>query len=84
MTYSIEITPKAKKSLSSFQKIDAQRIADKIRELVKDPYPRWTEKLKAQPGYRIAIGNYIVIYSVDNEKKLILILNIGNRKNIYE
>ena len=76
--------PSAKDSLAAIQKKEAKRIVDKIDSLAEDPRPRWTEKLKSRSGFRISVGDYRVIYSVDDRKKLISVLDIGDRKNVYK
>lgn len=65
-------------------KDDYLKIREKIVLLAKDPRPRWAEKMVTRPGYRISIGNYRVIYHIDDEKKLISILAIDNRKDVYK
>jgi mRNA interferase RelE/StbE len=82
--YSIEVMPIAKKGLASVQKKDTQRIIEKIASLSEDPFPRWTEKLKARMGYRIAVGNYRIIYNIDEDKKMVSILDVDDRKDIYK
>jgi mRNA interferase RelE/StbE len=81
--YAIEVMPVAKKALFSIQKKEAQRVVEKISSLAEDPRPRWTEKLKARSGYRTSAGNYRIIYSVDDDKKLVSVLSIGDRKDVY-
>ena len=82
--YSVEIMPAAKNGLVGIQKKDAKRILDKIKDLEDDPRPRWTEKLKVRPGLRLSIGDYRVIYSVDDKKKYIAVVEIGDRKEVYK
>lgn len=65
-------------------KDDYLKIREKIVLLAKEPRPRWVEKMTTKPGYRISIGNYRVIYHIDDDKRLILILAIDNRKDVYK
>ena len=84
MTYKIVITRKAMKNLGSIPKTDAEKIRDKIKELVLDPRPRWIEKLRGHEAFRIAIGNYRAIYEVSEETKTISIVSIDHRKCVYK
>jgi mRNA interferase RelE/StbE len=62
---------------------DYLRIRERIILLTQDPRPRWSEKMKNRKSYRIAVGNYRVLYSVDDDKKKIIIQAIGHRRDIY-
>jgi mRNA interferase RelE/StbE len=83
MTYKIVITRKALKSMGSIPRTDAEKIRDKIKELAIEPRPRWTEKLKGYEAFRIAIGNYRVIYEMSEETKTISIINIDHRRSVF-
>ena len=79
----ILILPKAKKSLLKIP-VDIQvKITDKIDALSKDPYPKSAKKLTNQPGYRIRIGDWRVLYLVDNRKQTIFIARIAHRREAY-
>ena len=85
MKFIIVIQPSALKELSKIQKKDAQRIDAEILKLEQNPFPVGYKKLKAEENkYRIRIGNYRVIYSIENKVLIILILKIGHRKSIYD
>ena len=83
MNYDIRMSTKAERNLRKIQKSDAKKIADEIDKLAEDPRPRWTKKLHSLPGLRIDIGDFRIIYTVDDTNKKIWILNVGYRKDIY-
>lgn len=82
--YAIDLTLRAIKNLENISKKEAQKIAEKIDLLANDPRPRWNKKLKGHPGYRIAVGNYRIIYTINDDNKIINVLDIDNRKDIYK
>ncbi|MEP7264659.1 MAG: type II toxin-antitoxin system RelE/ParE family toxin [Bacteroidota bacterium] len=57
----------------------------KIDELANNPLPTGCEKLKGAKEnlWRIRIGDYRVIYSIENFLQIISIKKIGHRKDIY-
>ena len=69
--YKIIFQIDVKKFLKKIPKRDAENILKAIESLSQDPRPRWTEKLKGRAGYRTRIGNYRVIYAVDDGKLII-------------
>jgi mRNA interferase RelE/StbE len=61
------------------------RIREKVFELAFNPFPQNVKKLKGFTNlYRIRIGNYRAVYSIEYQDKIIEILKIGDRKNIYD
>jgi len=85
MAYRIEVTPRARKDLKALSTRERQRVADQIDALKTNPRPQSCEKLKGREDfYRIRVGDYRVIYRVEDKVLLILIVRIGDRKEIYE
>jgi mRNA interferase RelE/StbE len=85
MGFSIEITRSALKDLKKIDKTQQRKIRQKIDELSLNPTPHGCKQLKGSAFnlFRIRIGDYRVIYSVENQKLLVLIIKIGHRKDIY-
>ncbi len=85
MSYRIEVTPRAQKDLKALPVRERHRVAERIDALKTDPRPEGCKKLKGREDfYRIRVGAYRVVYLVQDEVLLILIVRIGDRKEIYE
>ncbi len=82
--YKIEIDRKAFKELLRIPKSDQNNIRKAINKLSKDPRPNGCKKLKDGILYRIRCGNYRILYRIEDENLCILVIRIGNRKNIYK
>jgi mRNA interferase RelE/StbE len=74
----------AEKELLHLNKNLGQKIFQKINLLKNDPYGQNNQKLEGGKGYRIRIGDYRVVYTIDKENKTILIIKIGHRREIYK
>ena len=84
MTYRIELTRDAAKSLRAIPKKDQIRIAAKIDRLAESlPNPSETKLKGDNPFHKVRVGNYRIIYEIQNDILLILILKIGHRKEVY-
>jgi len=83
VTYTIQILRRAQKALESLPKPDYLRMRDAIRELAREPRPHGCEKLVGREGWRIRVGNYRAIYEIDGENLIVLVIDIGDRKEIY-
>lgn len=83
--YRIEYDKKVAKTLEKIPKRDREAIKNKIDKLAQEPLPSGVEPLKGQYAgyYRIRFGDYRIIYEIRNGQLLILIVKIGNRKEIY-
>lgn len=83
MTYSLEILRPAQKQLGKINRQDQDRIISAIEELAGVPRPAGCKKLSGRPAWRIRIGSYRVIYEIQDEKLIVLVVEIGHRKDIY-
>ena len=81
MTYKILLHPKAAKTLN--KTAEKARITEKLKQLKTDPQ-KDRQQLKPSEYYRIRIGDYRAIYEIDTNKKQVIILYIGHRKNVYD
>jgi mRNA interferase RelE/StbE len=54
-----------------------------MKNLAENPRPVGCEKLSVQEYYRIRLGNYRIIYSIEDDKLIIIVIKIGHRKDIY-
>jgi mRNA interferase RelE/StbE len=60
------------------------RIAHAIDSLADDPRPRGAVKLAGdQDFYRLRAGDYRIIYSITDEKLIVLVIAVGHRRDIY-
>lgn len=84
--YKISITKQALKELEHLPKKETQQISKAIDGLSNNPRPSGCKKLKGESEYmwRIRVGNYRVIYTIDDQVKIIDVRKIGHRKDIYD
>ncbi len=83
MIYRLYIFPRARKVLEKLPADIYERIRDDIRSLSVGPRPFGCKKLTGRDGWRIRVNKYRIIYEIDDEKKVITVLDIGHRREIY-
>jgi len=83
MSYAISIQRGAQKELSQLPAGAYEQVREAIFALAHNPRPIGCQKLTARSGWRIRIGDFRVIYEIDDKKETILILHIGHRRDIY-
>jgi mRNA interferase RelE/StbE len=81
--YSLLILKIAQKELANLPVKVYQRIRTEIIELAKNPRPYGCKKLTGRDGWRIRVGDYRILYEIDDNLQKITILHIGHRKDIY-
>ncbi len=76
---------RAEKTLIAMPRSTAILIRDKLRQLAIDPYApnNNVKKLHGREGYRLRVGEWRVIYEIQDEHLIILVLDIGPRGGIY-
>ena len=85
MRYNIEVKRSAAKVLKKIPKADQKRITKKIDSLATQlPSPKITKMKGNNPFHKIRVGDYRVIYEIQDDILLLLIIKIGHRKDIYK
>jgi mRNA interferase RelE/StbE len=83
MSYTVVFLEKAQEELTRLPQKAISKIIEKIDRLAENPNNIKSKKLIGSPFYRIRVGDYRVIYEMENEILLITIISVGHRKNIY-
>ena len=79
--YSIDFKPSAKESLSKISQPHRRRIAAKIDRLAEN---HGVKKLSDKDRlYRIRVGDYRVVYQINDDILLVLVVRIGSRGDVY-
>lgn len=84
MSYFLFIKPSAKKELLELPDEILKRIDTAIEKLHQQPRPHGIVKLEGQNLYRIRIGDYRIIYIIEDKHKMVEIIKIGHRKDVYK
>lgn len=84
MPYEITYAHSALKALRKLDRIVAQRILRAVDSLAQDPRPQGCLQLSGGDGeFRIRVGDYRVIYDVNDEELVVLVLRAAHRREVY-
>ena len=83
MKYEVYIEKAAQRSLARVPQPHQDRMVGAIAGLADEPRPAGAKKLGGRTAWRIRIGDYRVIYEVDDDHHTILVVSAGNRRDIY-
>ena len=84
MIYKVFILRKIQKELSKIAGKLYEQIKIAIYKLAENPRPTGCRKLTGRNGWRIRIGEYRIIYEIDDKQKTITVLHIGHRRDVYQ
>jgi mRNA interferase RelE/StbE len=83
VAYTVELKPAAVRDLKAIPERDRKRIKTRIDALAENPRPHGVKVLKGGEGYlRLRVGNYWVIYTVLNQVLLVVVIRIGNLREV--
>jgi mRNA interferase RelE/StbE len=83
-THKVEIENSAARAIQRLQRHDQRRVLTAIAALADEPRPHGCEKLSGfDTTFRIRIGNYRVVYIVDDAVRAITVTRVGHRREVY-
>ena len=83
-SYSIVYKPSVEKDLRSLPRSTVMRVIKQIDMLGNNPISRSSVKLTASKGlYRIRVGDYRIVYGVDQDAKQVTIHYVRHRRDVY-
>lgn len=83
--YAVELKASARKELERLPAKLVQRIFPRLEALAMEPRPAGCKKLKGGDAeWRIRVGDYRVVYVIDDAKLLVTVTRIRNRSDVYE
>lgn len=83
--YSVEVKPPARKELEALPDNVLARVVNKIESLGHAPRPKGCKKLKGyKDQWRFRVGDWRVVYIIDDAAKLISVTRIAHRREVYE
>ncbi len=82
--YSIEFRKSVEKDLGAIPRKDQVRVLTRIAALADDPRPSGCKKLSGQDRYRLRQGNYRILYEIIDQRLIVVVVKVGNRRDVYE
>lgn len=83
MNYSLLIVPRALKQIARLPAAIQDKLDATISGLSFNPRPRNCLKLSEREGWRLRVGDYRVIYEINDELRSIVVFRVGHRREVY-
>ena len=83
MKYEVQIISAAEKEMGKLPASIHARISRRILSLEDNPRPRGARKLSGRDEYRLRVGDYRVLYAIDDKTCLVTVFAVGQRGEVY-
>lgn len=83
MSYQVILPNSAQKELEKLPDQIAARIMEALTGLQENPRPPGCKKLQGVKAWRIRVGNYRIIYEIHDKVLRVIVISIGNRRDVY-
>jgi mRNA interferase RelE/StbE len=77
------VRPSATRELDSIPKKILQQITKRLQALAENPRPPGCDKLSGQERYRVRQGDYRIVYGIDDSAKVVDVVKIAHRREVY-
>ena len=82
-SYSVRIKRSTEKEMDGLPISVFDRVVETIRALEIDPRPHGSRKLRGLEQFRLRVGSYRILYTVDDDNRLVEIIAVGHRRDVY-
>jgi mRNA interferase RelE/StbE len=84
MAYTITLTKSAIKELDSLPAKTHDRVVEHLRQLEQDPRLKGAEKLTGLDAYKLRVGNYRIVYEINDKSEQVRVVMVDDRKQVYK
>ena len=81
--YLLTIKSAAERDLDRVPRRDYERIRPAIENLAVEPRPHQSIKMTARNEYRLRVGDYRVLYTIDDRRQIVVIVGVSHRRDVY-
>jgi mRNA interferase RelE/StbE len=83
LSYEVSIVRSAEKEMNRLPGTVHTRLSKRILSLEDNPRPRGVRKLSGREEYRLRVGDYRILYTIDDRNHIVTILAVGHRREVY-
>lgn len=82
--YRIELRPAAVRALRKLDPQVRRRVQGAIALLAQEPRPPAARALQGRPALRVRVGDYRIIYTIEDDVLLVVVVRLGHRRDVYD
>ena len=81
--YTVQVSKRASQEIAKLGRDLQVRVVARIELLAQDPRPSGCKKLAGSEYWRIRIGEYRVVYSIEDQQLMVLVIRVAHRRDVY-
>lgn len=82
--YRLIVVPSARREINKLPQDVRPRVAARILSLGRDPRPHGAIKMKGRASYRVRVGDYRVVYNIEDAVRIVTVTKVGHRREVYQ
>ena len=83
MTYRVTLTSNVKKALMRLPDKIHDAIVATLLKLAENPRPAGVKKLSGRDGWRVRVGDYRILYTINDQENIVSVFAIAHRRDVY-
>jgi mRNA interferase RelE/StbE len=83
VAYTVQVPRRVLRDVERLPAADARRILVAIKNLETNPRPPGCIKLTGQPAWRVRVGQYRIVYEIEDSALVVRVIEAGNRRDVY-
>ena len=83
MAYQVIVSMAANRAVARLDKTMRRRITERLAALAENPRPMGCIKLAGMEAYRIRMGDYRIVYEIQDKVLLVTFIDVGHRREVY-
>jgi len=81
--YRVDLRARAEKEIDALAPALKRRVLEAIAALAVDPRPAGVQKLAANGGYRVRVGDYRIVFEIDDARQCATVVRVRHRRDVY-
>jgi len=83
MTYSVGVERRAQKQIARLSTEMQDRVEAALQTLTEEPRPPGCRRLTNRGGWRIRVGDFRIVYEIDDDQRTVTVFQVGHRRDVY-
>jgi mRNA interferase RelE/StbE len=83
MSYDIYLKKSAERELQNLPQTLHDRVIKRLEKLQENPRPNDVKKIHGREGFRVRVGDYRLLYTIDDSKKTVEVVSVAHRRDVY-
>jgi mRNA interferase RelE/StbE len=83
MAYSVGVERRAQKQIARLSTEMQDRVGAALQTLTEEPRPPGCLRLTNRGGWRIRVGDYRIVYEIDDDQREMTVLRVAHRRDVY-